>query len=69
MKKSTGHRTSHTRNKKRDEGIPWDHKIPQGEVHELYGDEAAAQWIAAHAMQLRTPEERAYAETVAAPLS
>lgn len=68
MKKTVAHRPSVVRTKKRDDGIPWDPVIPTGETHELFGDEALAQWTAAYAMQYRTSEERAFATTVVAPL-
>lgn len=42
--------------------------VPQPEVHELFGEEALSLYLAAHAAQYRTQDERAYATTAAAPL-
>jgi len=54
---------------KREDPIPWQRaEIPKPEVYELFGEEAVAQWNAAHAMQYKTTEERAFAPTTTIPM-
>lgn len=48
--------------------IPWKPFLPVPEVHELHGDEALAQWLAAHASMYGSQEERAFAATATVPL-
>ena len=48
--------------------VPAHLDVPVPEVHELHGDEALSQWLAAHASMYFSQEERQFAATAATPL-
>lgn len=53
------------------EPLKWERvrvQLPEPEVHELFGDEALRQWLAAHTQLYKDRDERAFAETAASPL-
>lgn len=43
--------------------------VPVPEAHELHGDEALTQWLAAHASIYGSQEERSFAPTAVTPLT
>lgn len=65
-----GAKASHHKGSRPLQPLPWVQPplTPLPEVHELFGDEAEAQWTAAWLNQYLDDDERAFAGTMPAPL-